>query len=150
MPAEKVRPKRENILSCSERFSFSGRLANSPVPRALCSFDSHARPVCCTLRKIFNTMTYTPKPIDVSHVTISADLEKLIERVAENVHELWAEQRIKEGWKWGPRRDDAARQHPGLVPYTDLSESEKEYDRITTRGVLKSVLALGYRIQPPQ
>ena len=95
-------------------------------------------------------MSYTPKPIDVSHVTLSSELNELIERVAENVHELWAQQRMKDGWSWGPKRDDAAKQHPGLVPYSELSDSEKDYDRITTRGVLESILALGYRVEPPR
>ena len=72
-------------------------------------------------------MSYTPKPIDVSHVTLSSELNELVERVAENVHELWAQQRMKDGWNWGPKRDDAAKQHPGLVPYSELSDSEKEY-----------------------
>lgn len=95
-------------------------------------------------------MSYTPKPIDVSHVTLSSELNELVERVAENVHELWAQQRMKDGWTWGPKRDDAAKQHPGLIPYSELSDSEKEYDRITTRGVMKSILALGYRVEPPR
>ncbi len=92
-------------------------------------------------------MSYTPQPIDVSHVALPAELDKLAERLAENVHDLWAEQRIKEGWRFGEKRDDDAKTHPGLVPYSELSESEKEYDRITTQGVLKSMLALGYRIE---
>ena len=95
-------------------------------------------------------MSYTPKPIDVSHVTLSSELNELTERVAENVHELWAQQRMKDGWSWGPKRDDTAKQHPGLLPYSELSDSEKEYDRITTRGVLKLILALGYRVEPPR
>jgi hypothetical protein len=95
-------------------------------------------------------MSYTPKPIDVSDVTLSSELNELIERVAENVHELWAQQRMKDGWSWGPKRDDTAKQHPGLVPYSELSDSEKEYDRITTRGVLKAILVLGYRVEPPR
>ena len=93
---------------------------------------------------------YTPQPIDLSQVELSPELNQLIERVAENVHDLWAQQRMKEGWSWGPQRDDVAKQHPGLVPYDELSESEKEYDRITTRGVLRSILALGYRVEPPK
>ena len=95
-------------------------------------------------------MKYTPKPIDVSQVKLSLALDKLIERLAENVHDLWAQQRMKDGWSWGPKRDDAAKQHPGLIAYSELSDSEKEYDRITTRGVLKSILALGYRVEPPR
>ena len=88
--------------------------------------------------------------IIVTEIPFQVNKARLIERVAENVHELWAQQRIKDGWSWGPKRDDAARQHPGLVPYSELSDAEKEYDRITTRGVLESILALGYRVEPPR
>jgi hypothetical protein len=94
-------------------------------------------------------MTYEPKPIDTSAAQLSPDLRELTERLAENAHELWAAQRISEGWSYGPERDDRARHHPDLVPYTDLSESEKEYDRITALGTLKAILSLGYLITPP-
>ena len=94
-------------------------------------------------------MSYTPKPIDVTRVKLPPQLDALAERLAENVHDLWAQQRMKDGWRVGEKRDDAAKTHPGLVPYSELSETEKEYDRITAGGVLKSIVALGYQIEPP-
>jgi len=95
-------------------------------------------------------MTYHPKPIDVSKVKLPAGLNELTERLAENVHDLWAIGRMKDGWKHGPRRDDQAKTHPGLVSYAELSESEKAYDRATALGTLKAILALGYSIQTPE
>ncbi len=92
-------------------------------------------------------MNYQPKPIDTSQVTLTAEYLKLTELLAKNTHELWAQQRLSEGWKYGSQRDDVRKEHPCLVPYEDLPESEKQYDRITTLGVLKTVLALGYRIE---
>jgi hypothetical protein len=71
----------------------------------------------------------------------------LLERLAEHAHDVWALGRLREGWTLGPRRDDAARQSPCLVPYTDLPESEKDYDRRIVQETLKAVLALGYRIE---
>jgi hypothetical protein len=62
---------------------------------------------------------------------------------------VWARQRQKEGWKFGPARSDTAKEHPGLVPYEDLSESEKEYDRATALETIRTILALGYRIERP-
>jgi ryanodine receptor 2 len=94
-------------------------------------------------------MKYTPKPIDTAKVALSPELVALTERLAENAHELWAQQRIKDGWTLGPKRDDAAKQHPCLVPYSELPESEKEYDRIASLGALKTILALGYKVEPP-
>lgn len=90
--------------------------------------------------------TYTPRPLDTSHIDLPESLSALLERLAENSHEVWAAQRIKEGWTCGPQRNDATKEHPCLVPYDQLPEGEKEYDRHTASGALKMVLAMGYRI----
>lgn len=91
-------------------------------------------------------MNYQPKPIDTSKVELPQELAELQERLAENAHDVWARQRMAEGWSYGPQRNDAARQHPDLVPYQDLPESEKEYDRNAAMETLKAIIALGYRI----
>jgi len=92
-------------------------------------------------------MSYQPKRIDTSSVELSPELANLTEHLAENTHDLWAAQRLKDGWTWGAKRDDAQKKHPCLVPYRDLPESEKAYDRQTAMGTLKAILALGYRIE---
>lgn len=89
---------------------------------------------------------YTPKPEDTSSISLPEDLLPLIEDMAKNVHEVWAQNRIAEGWSFGPVRDDGARKHPCLVPYEDLPESEKEYDRATSQQTLKLILKLGFEI----
>jgi len=94
-------------------------------------------------------MDYQPHPIDTSTVTLPPALQALSERLAENAHELWAAQRIKEGWTYGPQRDDTKKQHPCLVPYAALPESEREFDRITCLSGIKVILQLGYHILPP-
>jgi ryanodine receptor 2 len=91
-------------------------------------------------------MAYQPRPTDTAAVTLPADLAQLTERLAEHAHDVWARQRLADGWTYGPRRDDAARQHPCLVPYQELPESEKQYDRNAALETLKVILALGYRI----
>jgi hypothetical protein len=90
--------------------------------------------------------TYSPQPLDTSDVLLPDTLFTLLERLAENTHDVWAAQRIKEGWEYGPMRDDANKKHPCLVPYADLPESEKEYDRKTSAETIKAVMALGYVI----
>jgi len=108
---------------------------------------------CFAIRAIlawFRPVSYQPDPIDVSQVSLSPEQLQLTERLAENTHDLWASQRIAEGWTYGARRDDAQKHHPCLVPYDQLPESEKEYDRISALGTLKVILKLGYRILPPQ
>ncbi|BAY10613.1 TRAFs-binding domain-containing protein [Calothrix sp. NIES-2098] len=92
-------------------------------------------------------MNYKPEPIDTSKVIINTEHLKLTELLAKNTHEIWAQQRIAEGWKYGLQRDDLRKEHPGLIPYEELSESEKQYDRNTALGVIKMLLALGYRIE---
>lgn len=89
---------------------------------------------------------YTPQPLDTSGVVLPDALLGLLERLAENTHDVWAGQRIKDGWTYGPTRDDANKKHPCLIPYADLPESEKEYDRKTAAETLKAVMALGYQV----
>lgn len=90
---------------------------------------------------------YTPSPADTSGVVLPEGLEALVESLAENVHEVWAKSRMDQGWTYGPERNDALKQHPGLVPYADLPEAEKDYDRNTALGTLKLIVRLGYRIE---
>jgi len=89
-----------------------------------------------------------PRRIDTAGVTLDPSLLALSERLAAHVHDLWIDRRTRDGWTYGPRRDDGRRQHPGLVPYAELSESEKDVDRQVARGVIEALVALGYRITP--
>jgi hypothetical protein len=91
-------------------------------------------------------MSYQPMPIDTTKVVLPRDLLALTERLAEHTHDTWARRRLADGWTYGPCRDDANKQHPGLVPYADLSDAEQEYDRATAFQALKAIVALGYRI----
>ena len=92
---------------------------------------------------------YVPRPINTRGIALPAELEPLGERLAEHIHDLWAEQRLSEGWKWGPKRNDIRREHQDLVPYADLTEGEREYDRRSAIGTLKAILALGFHVLPP-
>jgi hypothetical protein len=71
----------------------------------------------------------------------------LLERLAENAHEHWARQRLRDGWIYGPQRNDATKEHPCLIPYAALPESEKQYDRLTAGETLKAILVLGYTLR---
>jgi hypothetical protein len=90
---------------------------------------------------------YKPRPIPTAGVSLTSDILELTELLAKNAHEIWAQQRLAEGWTNGARRDDAAKKHPCLVPYEELPESEKEYDRNAAMQTLKVILTLGYRIE---
>ena len=89
---------------------------------------------------------YTPKSIDTSNVNVPDYLSALIEQLAKNTHEVWSLGRIAQGWTWGKVRDDEKKTHPDLVPYEELSDLEKEFDRQTSLETLKVILSLGYKI----
>lgn len=90
---------------------------------------------------------YIPAPIDVSDIQLPSELCELAEIIAKNVHEVWAAGRLAEGWKYGPERNDMLRTHPGLVPYEELSETEKDYDRRTAMETLKLIQKIGFGIK---
>ena len=92
-------------------------------------------------------MTYTPHTVDTLDICLNEDLNDLVEFLAKNTHENWANVRIKEGWKFGHKRDDGRKEHPCLVPYEELQESEKEHDRIVVKELLKTIILLGFRIE---
>lgn len=91
--------------------------------------------------------TYIPAPADLTSEELPPELAELMEEIAENVHEVWAEGRIRAGWTYGPVRDDAKKQTPCLVPYAQLPEEEKEYDRQTARATLLLIQKKGYTIR---
>lgn len=90
---------------------------------------------------------YTPKPVDTSDIELSEDLKQLTERIAANVHDVWAVGRLAEGWRYGTEKDPARKLHPDLVAYEDLPDSEKEYDRNSAVETLKLIMKLGYTIE---
>ncbi len=93
------------------------------------------------------TTNYNPKPIDTSDIVLTDDLNELVEQMAENVHDIWAQSRMQQGWTYGPERNDELKHHPCLIPYGELPEVEKSYDRDTAVETLKLILKLGFRIE---
>ena len=92
------------------------------------------------------TKNYVPQPMDTSDIQLPEGLNVLIEQMAKNVHEVWAQSRMEQGWTYGPERNDQLKQHPCLVPYEQLPEEEKAYDRDTALGTLKLITKLGFKI----
>lgn len=90
--------------------------------------------------------TYVPDPQNTEDIELSEELTQLTEEMARNVHEVWSAGRIKDGWTYGENRNDSLKTHPCLVPYEELSESEREYDRQTATQTLKLIIKLGFEI----
>ena len=95
-------------------------------------------------------MPYLPQPQNTDDIELGSDLLELVEALAEDVHEQWAAARMRDGWRYGPARDDRNKLHPCLVPYGELPESEKEYDRISAVSTLKLIRKFGFDIVKKQ
>lgn len=89
---------------------------------------------------------YIPQPVDTTDIRLPEELNPLLEAMAKNVHEIWAQERINQGWTYGEKRDDALKRHPCLIAYEELPEDEKVYDRNTSVETLKLILKLGFKI----
>lgn len=89
---------------------------------------------------------YKPTPIDTSDIELPIELLALTEKIASNVHDVWAASRIAEGWTYGDAKNVEQKKTPLLVPYDELPETEKDYDRNTAFETLKLIVKLGYNI----
>jgi RyR domain len=89
-------------------------------------------------------MTDVPKPFKTDHVTVPAEILALIEPLAEHAHEIWAQRRIAEGWRFGPNK--LIKETPLLVPYSELLESENDLDRESATQTIKALMALSCEI----
>lgn len=94
-----------------------------------------------------NSNNYTPNPVDTSNIELPQELLDLAETISKNVHEVWALNRMNEGWTYGPERDDTKRQTPCLVPYEQLTEEEKAYDHNTALSTLRFIVSQGFEIK---
>src|ERR1700730_15369980 len=93
-----------------------------------------------------DSVKYYPAPLAGDRVSLNADMLALAELLAKNTHEAWAKERLRQKWRFGPKRDDDKKEHPRLVPFDKLPEPEKKVDRQVARETIKAILALGYRI----
>ncbi|MDD2466566.1 MAG: RyR domain-containing protein [Desulfobulbus sp.] len=91
---------------------------------------------------------YEPQPPDTASIPLPNGLDELVECLATQLHDVWARQRLDQGWIYGPERSDQAKTHPDLVPYEELTEQEKEFDRQAATQTIKTLISLGYQIVP--
>lgn len=90
---------------------------------------------------------YVPQPIDVSDVVLPREIKELTEYIAENTHEEWARVRIKAGWAYAPKNNKRMKLNKNLIPYCELLDCEKEYDRKMAMHTLRVLYKLGYSIE---
>lgn len=137
-----VREVQDEIVSL-----FDPTLKDTDVKVSLSSFlaawkESHNYMV----RVLQSIEDYEPCPISLDDISLTDDLLELREAIAENAHDVWATVRKKEGWTFGPERDDTNKKHPDIIPYSSLPDSEKEYDRLMALDTIKLVKKLGFEI----
>nr|XP_049707621.1 ryanodine receptor isoform X34 [Helicoverpa armigera] len=95
---------------------------------------------------------FVPTPVDTLQITLPSYVEQIRDKLAENIHEMWAMNKIEAGWMYGDQREDLHKIHPCLVPFERLPPAEKRYDIQLAVQTLKTILALGYYIsldKPP-
>ncbi|KAG1972845.1 ryanodine receptor [Pimephales promelas] len=91
---------------------------------------------------------YKPAPVDQSCVVLTASQEELVEKLAENEHNIWARDRIRQGWSFGPQQDFKCKRSTQLVPFSLLDEKYKQAGRDATRDTLGTLLGFGYTVEP--
>ncbi|XP_030563349.1 ryanodine receptor isoform X21 [Drosophila novamexicana] len=92
---------------------------------------------------------YKPAPLDLSAVTLTPKLEELVDQLAENTHNLWARERIQQGWTYGLNEDSENHRSPHLVPYAKVDEAIKKANRDTASETVRTLLVYGYVLDPP-
>ncbi|GMF09498.1 unnamed protein product [Phytophthora lilii] len=88
---------------------------------------------------------YRPKPVDTTKVELG-HLEHLGDVLARNCHDMWALERLKQGWQYGKERDDKKKKHPNLVPYKLLSVEEQAFDYRSSIETIKTIVFMNYTI----
>ncbi|KAM6961301.1 ryanodine receptor 3 [Aplochiton taeniatus] len=92
---------------------------------------------------------YKPTPLDLSEVRLTLAQESLVDRLAENAHNVWAKDRVKQGWTYGIQQDVRSKRNPRLVPYALLDERTKKSNRDRLREAIRTLIGYGCNVEPP-
>ncbi|XP_076818158.1 ryanodine receptor 2-like isoform X3 [Clavelina lepadiformis] len=92
---------------------------------------------------------YKPSPLDLSHLKLTQQMEDLVERLADNAHNVWARERVKQGWTYGVNLDVGKKRNPRLVPFSLLDDLAKQSNRNSIRELVRTLIGHGYMVEPP-
>ncbi|TMS22614.1 Ryanodine receptor 2 [Larimichthys crocea] len=92
---------------------------------------------------------YKPAPLDLSHIKLTSTQEAMVDKLAENAHNVWARDRIRQGWTYGIQQDVKNRRNPRLVPYVLLDERTKKSNKDSLREAVRTLLGYGYNLEAP-
>lgn len=107
------------------------------------------RPIRLPNEPFMQANGYKPAPLDLSAVVLTPKLEELVDQLAENTHNLWAKERIQQGWTYGLNEDAENLRSPHLVPYSKVDEAIKKANRDTASETVRTLLVYGYNLDPP-
>lgn len=107
------------------------------------------RPIRLPNEPFMQANGYKPAPLDLSAVSLTPKLEELVDQLAENTHNLWAKERIQQGWTYGLTEDSDNYRSPHLVPYSKVDEAIKKANRDTASETVRTLLVYGYNLDPP-
>ncbi|XP_070577063.1 ryanodine receptor 2-like isoform X7 [Ptychodera flava] len=92
---------------------------------------------------------YKPAPYNLSSVILTPKMERLVEQLAGNAHNVWAKDRIEQGWTYGLTEDSVYKRNPQLVPFSQLDDTAKKLNRDTASETVRTILGFGYNLEPP-
>ena len=75
-----------------------------------------------------------------------SDLDK-IEQMAEMEHGRWNVERLRDGWRCGKPKDENLKRHPCIVPWSELPEDIKPFDRNAVKLFPAILVKAGYEIR---
>jgi hypothetical protein len=104
----------------------------------------------CDMSETEQHQQYDPQPIDTTGIIVPDSLARLSEKLAANAHDIWSIGRFRDGWQYGPYRDDNTKLNPCLLAYNQLPAEEQEFDRNMVAATIRSIIALGYKIVPQE
>jgi hypothetical protein len=70
-----------------------------------------------------------------------------VEELARAEHDRWCSDLRRHGWRWGPAKDATRRLHPNLVPWSELSEDDRDKDREPIRALPRMLARVGFAIE---
>ena len=72
--------------------------------------------------------------------------KEIVEYLAKREHDDWVDERIASGWTYGEVKDTEKKVSPYIVPYEDLTEEIKDYDRDAIRNIPKLAYMIGMAV----
>ena len=134
--------------SGSNLFSLASALRNTPLPKQTDNAPVNAFKIEGPTA-IDDNNSFVPKPIEVSDINLPPSYSHIMENIAEYLHDVWAVNKIDYGWGYGHVRNDERKLHPDLIPYSQMTESQKKWDLELAEKTIQTLKALGYDIKPP-